>query len=349
MKCPNCGGENTGKFCKFCGSEMPNTVTPVFVTNNFFGENSESQNQNEASGSCPKCGSTKIGFKRERTGTNAISTTRKKYIGYGRKGTYNSTAQYRTVGLCQSCGYAWVPSSSSKGTEVKSNTIWWVLGWIFIFPVPLMILLRRNKSLNKWLKYGIIALAWLVYAIWIGSAMIRNKKTTSTGTGKDVSNENQIVTDTETEPNETAEVLQTIYQDDEKINLFVNRFNTLNPDFVLTEEDMTKYYHHGREHDDQVKFFRNDYQIVITGGKIVSKTSVSVSNSSLVKHTTEEFEVMFIRFAKVYAPDLTDTQLKEYWVEIVEDLSSVTEFEEFECTKSNVSGFEYFKLEGKVS
>ena len=48
----------------------------------------------------------------------------------------------------------------------KKNRIWlWVLGWIFIFPVPLTILLLRNKTLDKKIQYGGIAAAWVVFLL----------------------------------------------------------------------------------------------------------------------------------------------------------------------------------------
>lgn len=47
----------------------------------------------------------------------------------------------------------------------KRNTWLWVLGWIIIFPVPLTILLLRNKDMKPSLKYGIIVAAWVVYLI----------------------------------------------------------------------------------------------------------------------------------------------------------------------------------------
>lgn len=48
----------------------------------------------------------------------------------------------------------------------KKRITWlWVLGWIFIFPVPLTILLLRKKDMNPILKYGIIIVAWLLYLI----------------------------------------------------------------------------------------------------------------------------------------------------------------------------------------
>lgn len=34
MKCPNCGGEGTGKFCEYCGSELPKSAPDQVVNDN---------------------------------------------------------------------------------------------------------------------------------------------------------------------------------------------------------------------------------------------------------------------------------------------------------------------------
>ena len=47
----------------------------------------------------------------------------------------------------------------------KRRTWLWVLGWIFIFPVPLTMLMLRNDKLDKWVRYGIITAAWIVYLL----------------------------------------------------------------------------------------------------------------------------------------------------------------------------------------
>ena len=58
----------------------------------------------------------------------------------------------------------------SFGQPPKKRKIWlWVLGWIFIFPIPLTILMLRNQKLNKPVKVGIIAAGWIVYLL-IGSS-----------------------------------------------------------------------------------------------------------------------------------------------------------------------------------
>ena len=140
MKCPSCGAETQGKFCEYCGSEMPQEKPRV--------------------GGCPKCGSTNITFKRERVGTATQRSSHKNIIGTGRTGQSVSQSAYRTVGLCQNCGFTWNPNTASNGSGKK--TWLWVLGWICIFPVPLTILILRKKDMKPAVKYGIITAAWLL-------------------------------------------------------------------------------------------------------------------------------------------------------------------------------------------
>lgn len=45
----------------------------------------------------------------------------------------------------------------------KRRTFWWVMGWIFCFPIPLTILVARSKRLGGLVKAVIIAAAWIVY------------------------------------------------------------------------------------------------------------------------------------------------------------------------------------------
>ena len=143
MKCPSCGAETQGKFCEYCGSELPQEKPQV--------------------GGCPKCGSTNVTFKRERVGTSTQRSSHKNIIGTGRTGQSVSQSAYRTVGLCQNCGFTWNPNAANKGSGKK--TWLWVLGWICIFPVPLTILMLRKKDMKPAVKYGIIAAAWLLFFV----------------------------------------------------------------------------------------------------------------------------------------------------------------------------------------
>ena len=47
----------------------------------------------------------------------------------------------------------------------KKHTFWWIVGWIFCFPIPLTILMLRSRRLPAWARYAIIALGWLVYLL----------------------------------------------------------------------------------------------------------------------------------------------------------------------------------------
>lgn len=49
-----------------------------------------------------------------------------------------------------------------------SRKTWlWALGWIFIFPVPLTIILLKKQQLQPWLRYGLIGLGWLIYLVMV--------------------------------------------------------------------------------------------------------------------------------------------------------------------------------------
>ncbi len=141
MKCTACGAEitNGSRFCEFCGSQIS-------------AEMQKEQEQLIKKG-CPKCGSSNITFDREKQGEL--------------KGKNGTTVVRRTIGMCKDCGHTW-DSQEGAPQKQKKRTWLWVLGWIFIFPVPLTILmLRPSNKLNSKARYGIIAAAWIIYLIWM--------------------------------------------------------------------------------------------------------------------------------------------------------------------------------------
>ena len=152
MKCPNCGAEiETGsRKCSFCDTMI----------------SAEMQRENEVlqKSGCPKCKSTNITFSRENQG-EIRGKNAKKIV-------------HKTVGLCKDCGYTWYADVDNGGNNKPRKTWLWVLGWIFIFPVPLTILLLRKKTMNPVLKYGIIAVAFAVYLFWIVAASGSNDEKT---------------------------------------------------------------------------------------------------------------------------------------------------------------------------
>ena len=54
-------------------------------------------------------------------------------------------------------------SAAAQPQKPKRKTWLWVLGWLFMFPVPLTILLVRDKNMGKRVRVGLIILAWFVY------------------------------------------------------------------------------------------------------------------------------------------------------------------------------------------
>lgn len=68
-------------------------------------------------------------------------------------------------------------AKEQKAERSKRNkTLLWALGWIFIFPVPLTILMLRNKKLADKVRYGIIAAAWVVYILLLVITQITGDK-----------------------------------------------------------------------------------------------------------------------------------------------------------------------------
>ena len=135
MKCPNCGAEiGNSKYCSFCGSN----ITAKML---------REQEQLNMKG-CPSCGSTNIQFRRENQGEI--------------RGKNAKQVIYRTVGFCKDCGTTWYPNANDT-PKAQRRTWLWVLGWIFVFPVPLTILMLRKKDMKPILKYGIIIIGWLLY------------------------------------------------------------------------------------------------------------------------------------------------------------------------------------------
>lgn len=81
---------------------------------------------------------------------------------------------------------------SASSTPKKKRKTWlWVLGWICIFPLPLTILMLRNKKLNKVAKIAIIAVAWIFYLVIAFSG--GSGDTTSTDSGTRTSTEQTAV------------------------------------------------------------------------------------------------------------------------------------------------------------
>lgn len=57
------------------------------------------------------------------------------------------------------------PQQAPQEPPKKRKTWLWVLGWICIFPVPLMIIMLNKEDMSKKARYGIIAAGWILYLL----------------------------------------------------------------------------------------------------------------------------------------------------------------------------------------
>ena len=148
------------KVCKYCDSQSLDSVSvcPNCGASDFLNicPNCRTVHEGEY---CPDCG-VKAGTRAKRCPNCGTS--------------YYSAA-------CPDCGYVrkekpvyTPPSYSARSAEPvapqkKRKTWLWVLGWIFIFPLPLTILLLRNQKMAKGLKIFLIVIAWLIYLSFAGA------------------------------------------------------------------------------------------------------------------------------------------------------------------------------------
>ena len=140
MKCVSCGAEiGSDRICKYCGCQISEEMI----------KENEAINKKR----CNKCGSTNIEYKREK-----VREIKNKN---GKQTIYN------TVAICKDCGATWDPNK--RPPQPADYTWLWVIGWIFAFPIPLTIVMSRNKKINNKAKIWIVLAGWVVYffiAFW---------------------------------------------------------------------------------------------------------------------------------------------------------------------------------------
>ena len=176
------------KICKFCGTEVQDSEKNCSACggNEFKHKCSNCGTVFENANFCPTCG-IKVGEKP------------KKCPKCGKE--YFSAA-------CPDCGYTVNNdnnnSNNSGPTEIyvrvetpnerRGKLFLWIIGWIFMFPLPLTILLiKYKKPEKKALRIIIIAVAWLLYILIIAGYNSTNKTAAPT-TQKEYATETDVDT-----------------------------------------------------------------------------------------------------------------------------------------------------------
>ena len=156
MKCKCCGAEVSSgtKICPYCNSEIVEEKPVQIITNNYYGgseDNKKSSDQSkETNITCPKCGGRSIKFRREEVGNTKSKSGKNVY--------------YRTVGICQDCGYTWNPNAA---TEKKKHSVWWWILVVLFYPISLTVwFLKTDKiKLKKSIRIGIVVGIWLIFLL----------------------------------------------------------------------------------------------------------------------------------------------------------------------------------------
>lgn len=144
---------------------------------------------------------------------------------------------------------------------------------------------------------------------------------------------NFIITETETEEtslvNGISKSSDKIYEYNDGINEYINNFNIANPDSQITSEMAIPYYHHGSEHKNQIQYSMNNFKIVITDGKKVVISYIPGNN-----HTNDEYKEMFKKYVRGFNNNLSDADLEENWISLMNDNIHNVKFDSYECSIS---------------
>lgn len=125
----------------------------------------------------------------------------------------------------------------------------------------------------------------------------------------------------EVETEEPKEEVPVIYEDNELINLYLNRYNEANPEAPIERENFEIYHHHGSDHKDQILFNNG----VVISAQTGSKVKIDIEGGD----TQEAYKQAFIQYARGYNTELRPEVLEEYWEQSMSNLNLDTQFDDF--------------------
>lgn len=143
-----------------------------------------------------------------------------------------------------------------------------------------------------------------------------------------------------------------IYADNDKINAFIIAYNETYPEDAITSDNISKYYHHGREHDNQIKTQIAGYPVIISGEGITKTFNASVYWDNPTPAGAQANHDLFCRIEHILSPNLTDSEIEARWEELIKEDGVVESWDdgtEISCGYGNSDGsgkFPYMKLHG---
>lgn len=301
------------KVCSYCGTEYPDNVVKC-----------ESCGAHEFKHICNNCGTVFTdGMYCPQCGVKA---------GQKPRVCPNCGHQYFS-NACPTCGYVKENKErvASKGErpitrseshpvrpEKKRRTWLWVLGWIFIFPIPLTVLLLRKKNMKPVLKYGIIAAAWGVYLFFGATG---NSDTNSNNNIAGTLPSSSVITESENillgdiQPSESASNADEMdnslqYAQDVIVNRFITEFNNTYNDNIIDISKgniRTKYY-------GQIRSTR--LEMINANDATAGAFSISIYGGREESDREAMFE-SFREIVKILEPALTDDKISTVINELV--------------------------------
>lgn len=133
------------------------------------------------------------------------------------------------------------------------------------------------------------------------------------------------------EESTNAELDKKNYEFDDTIDSFLKKYNEIYSD-KITSEMVSKYYHHGREHDNQIKVLNEDFEITISSTYVNGgNKGISVLIDNIKNLSNEEFKNIYKHYTKVYNENFSDEKLEEYWNELAgTSYSSMEKYDDIE-------------------
>ena len=190
-----------------------------------------------------------------------------------------------------------------------------------------------NKK--KLIVISIVLIIFLCFFYYIGTnSNLDNKAINS-------KNENNI------DSIEDKQKVEIIYEEDNGINLFINRYNETNKN-KITSNMLFKKHIGGKDRENVVTVDNNKLEITIynnyeSNGKY--NMSVYVGYKAEEKATLDEYKEQFIKYIKLFDQNLSENDITNYWNDMISTYHSSYKINDIDVlTSTNNGTIEYFKF-----
>ena len=132
------------------------------------------------------------------------------------------------------------------------------------------------------------------------------------------------------EPTEQTEVqLDSIYPENDRINAFLNTYNEVNPEDIITSDMGHSYYHHNQVHENQLLIDNKEGFEIIINYKGTYGIEVILAHAEKFQYMTEEeYKDQFFKYIRCYNTSITDEELDDYWAQLLEEDTHMMQYGE---------------------